>query len=858
MNKKPILLRSLFALLVLFVFLYSMFPLTQRDFYSTFEDLLKDRQNPEVQKVVAFAKEKQAKDKGLYASSALEEAAREKGVSLIPYVKDRIVKSQSMSNNRDVIALVRKNMAGSIRLGIDLNGGAEFLLELEVNDQDGAKGEAKTRDIESNFDRYRDIAIETLRKRLETQNIFETEISPAGGKFISLRVPVVSREEKVRLEKLIKMSARLKFCLVHRDNEELAAAYLANPEGFQVPDGYRVMENTESRRGEAPKRRIYIVEREVQMGGKDITDAFTTLDQFGQREIILHFNPDGAAKFGEVTRNNVKRAMAIILDDVLYSAPTIQNAIEEGQAKITGDFSKEEAETISNALVSGSMPFKIKVEAQFDIDPTIGAETVRDGIYSGVAGTILVMIFMGIYYMRAGLVANISLVVNSLLILGAMAAFDITLTLPGIAGIILTIGMAVDANVLIYERIREELAGNKTVANAIDIGFSRAFSAIFDSNLTTLFVALILMWQGTGAIKGFAITLAIGIFTTMFTAVFLTQLLFDLMTRYTAFKTLRMRQFIGVTDIDFLGYRNIACGLSIVLIIAIFAFAGVKGKDILGVDFTGGTQLELNYEKGVPADKIATVLDKAGFETKVTYKTAGAAGGKRKLEVLLREKKGGALPALGANADDKMSGVCKLLNESFPDAKFIGDKQSTLGALIGYEFTKSAIISLVLAVVGMIIYMTIRFEFSYSIAANIALIHDAIIATGIYLMLGGQLTLQVVAAILTIIGYSVNDTIVTFDRLRENLTLVKGKTYREHINLSVNQTLGRTILTATTVFLVLLMQLVFGGVGIRDFVTVMLIGVVVGTYSSIYIAGPVVEIWHKSAGPNVKEERKAS
>ena len=856
MNKKPIILRSLFALLVLAVFLFSMYPLGQTDFYKSMKSMFTNPDDPKIEAVIELAKAKQAADKSMYASTAIEEAAREKGVLLTEFVKPRIVSSQSLTNNRDVIAHARKLSAGSIRLGIDLNGGAEFLLELEPNET-GSDAAKKRKDIEENFERYRDVAIETLRTRLESENIFESEISPAGGNLISLRVPIVSKEEKSRLERLIKMSARLNFCLVHPENERLAQAYLADPENFVVPEGYRMMENTETSRGGKVHRAIYFVEREPQMDGKNISDAFATMNQFGQREIILNFNADGAFRFGEVTSKNVGRQLAIILDNILYSAPNIKQAITGGTAQITGDFSREDAETISKALVSGSVPFKVKVQAQYDIDPTIGAETVQDGLWSGVAGTILVMIFMAIYYMRAGLVANISLVINALLMLGAIAAFDVTLTLPGIAGIILTIGMAVDANVLIYERIREELAGGKTIHNAIDIGFDKAFAAIFDSNITTLFVALILLWQGTGAIKGFAMTLAIGIFTTLFTAVFLTRLLFDLMTRFTTVKSLKMLQFVNPgSNINFFKYAKPAMIIFGVLIVASFVTLGIRGRDALGIDFTGGTQIELDYQKIVPAEQIEKVLSNAGYQVKVNYKTPGSmTSDKKKLEILLRDKRGASSEKVEtANQTDEMTLVSNLLNKSFPDAKYTPDRQSTLGSLIGWTFTKSAILSLSLAILGMLLYMTLRFEFTYSVAANIGTLNDVIVSMGIFLMCGGELTLNVVAAGLTLLGYSVNDTIVNFDRIRENRVLLKGMSYREIVNLSLNQTLARTILTSLTVVLVLVMQLCFGGASIRDFVFVMLVGVVVGTFSTIFVSTIIVAYWHKDKEPSSGSE----
>ncbi len=847
MNKKPIILRSIFALLVLGVFIFSMYPLRERDFYDAFKDICADPNGKEVTELIAAAQAKKAKDPSMYDSTALENAAADKGISLEKVVKPVIVKTQKITGTRDVLSLIRKNTAGSIRRGIDLNGGAEFILELIPDPADKAK-------IEKDFDKYRDLAIETLRKRLTQKNIFEADISPAGGKYISMRVPIVTKEEKQVLERLIKMSAKLQFKLVHPNNSEEVSKYMADPKHYQAPEGYELKISNETRNGKTIKM-IYIVERAAQMDGKEINDAYPSMNQFGQREILLSFKPAGAVRFGEVTSNNVGRELAIILDGELYSAPQIKQAITGGNAQITGSFSREDAENISNALVSGSVPFSMTIQAQSDIDPTIGKQTVNDGLYSGIAGMILVMLFMLVYYVRSGIVANISLFINAVLILGAMAAFDVTLTLPGIAGIILTIGMAVDANVLIYERIREEVQSGKTIQNAIDLGFDRAYSAIFDSNITTLIVAVILLWKGTGAIKGFAITLAIGVFTTLFTAVFLTRLLFDLMTRFTPVRRLRMLQMIKTPNVDFLGLKKFALTFSFAMIIATFVCMGVRGKDCLGIDFTGGTQLTFSFKEAIPSEKISKALSAVGFENKVTYKTGSALDAQKELEIVIREKKGRTKAQTADAGAQIMDAVTKALNQAFPKAEFKGQTQSTLGALIGENFMYTAVISLLLSFLIMILYMTIRFQFSYAIAGCGVLLHDVIVGIGIYLLCGGQITMNVVAAALTIIGISINDTIVTFDRVRENLKLVKDATYHDIINLSINQTLSRTVITSLTTAMVLVMQLIFGGSGIRDFVSVMLYGVIIGTYSSIFLTNLIISCWHKPV-QSVREETK--
>ncbi len=865
MNKNPILLRSLFAVFAVAVFVWSMFPLTQADFYETFLELTKDPADPMIVKLVESAKQKQEQDKYRYPypSKAIEAAANEIVVdgapmNLVRYIKPAIVKQQKLKTNSDAISLIRKNAAGAIRLGIDLNGGAEFMLKLNADEK-----------VQDNFEKFRDNAIETLRKRLESQNYYECDLSPAGGDLVSVRVPVVSEDEKSNLEKLILRSAKLEFRLTHPDSRKMAndvrmayEQWNGNKQTVSLEDYFRTVyllqhpelaeydllseENIDN----SGNRSITyeLVSRKVEMEGSEIKNADVRMTDFGQREIVLEFTGEGAKQFGKVTTEHVGKRLAIVLDGQLYSAPNLNEPILGGTAQITGSFSEDDARSVANALVSGSLPFEITIVSRSDIEASVGSETIRKSIWSGIVGTILVMIFMLIYYRVAGLVANISLVVNALVMLGAVAAFDVTLTLPGIAGIVLTIGMAVDANVLIYERIREEIKQGKSIASAVGIGFNRAFSAIFDSNLTTLFIGLILFWQGSGAIKGFAITLAIGIFSTMFTAVFLTRILFDVILRIAGnrLKTISMLEFCADPKIDFVRLRKVGFAISIVAVLSSLVLIGVRGKDMLGIDFTGGSQILVQYvpksadTKQISSNEIEKYLMSRGYDAKASYKTTTDISKEdaKLLEIVVRNQ--------GESVSDELGNtIIEEMDKAYPEVTFTKQSQSVLGALIGAAFTKSAIIAMLWAMVGMIIYLIIRFQFSYSIAANIALVHDVIVAMGIYLAFGGQLTLQVVASLLTLIGYSVNDTIVIFDRQRENLTLMHGKSYVQVVNTSLNQTLGRTILTSVSVVLILLAQLILGGEGIRDFIAIMLIGCIVGCYSSIFISPMITAYWHR-------------
>jgi SecD/SecF fusion protein len=441
-------------------------------------------------------------------------------------------------------------------------------------------------------------------------------------------------------------------------------------------------------------------------------------------------------------------------------------------------------------------------------------------------------------------VAIIGLIVNIIMVLGSMAAFDATLTLPGIAGIILTMGMSVDANVLIYERVREELNNGKTVLNAIDLGYSKAFLTIIDSHLTTLFTGVILMFVGTGAIKGFAVTLNIGIITSLFSSLFITRLVFDIMQRFSHFKTLKMMHIFTQPHYDFLRASRVLLTLSSIMIVISIATFVIKGKNCLGVDFVGGTQITFSYADSIPPQQVTDALAAAGYEAKVTYKMNAALGGdNKKMEIVIR--KNVKVDASSQNSASPKEYIGKLLNDKFPTAKLSGGLESSLGGLVGWEFSKSAILSVILAFAGIIFYVALRFEFDYGVSSVIALIHDVIISLGIYMLMGREISLSVVAAILTIIGYSIMDTIVVFDRIRENLKLVKDKPYKEIVNMSINQTLSRTVLTAFTVFIVVFILFLFGGTAINDFVFVMMLGVAIGTYSSVVVASPIIAVWHK-------------
>ncbi|MBS1368650.1 MAG: protein translocase subunit SecD [Lentisphaeria bacterium] len=840
MGGKFLKLRTFVIAAIIAVFAFSIYPLAPRDFYETFQKALKVKDDAAAAELVADAKALQEARPDLNQAAALLEAADAKRVDLVPLVSGR-----NLAGNADVIAMVRKEASGSIRLGLDLNGGVEFILEL-IPDREllakfaeggnAADREKMERQIGTEFNRYREQAIETLRKRLESQNIFESDITPFGSRSVSLKAPITSKDEKDKLLSLIRMSCKLNFRLVHPDSARLLADY--DPATFMAPPGYEVLEEN------GRSRTRYLVARRPEMTGQSVSKAVPVRDQFGQIKIALEFNSKGAADFARVTAENLHRQLAIVLDDRLYCAPVIQSVIAGGNAEISGSFSNEEAQQIADALSAGSFPFQIKVTAVYDTAPSMGADNVRNGVYAGLLAAVLLTIFMCVYYFRAGAIACIALGANIVLILGAMAAFGATMTMPGIAGVILTLGMAVDANVLVFERIREELSGGKSLATAIDLGYEKAFSAVFDGNLTTLICALILMYLGSGPVKGFAVSLSIGIVSSMFTALCLTRLIFDYALKYRNWKTLRMCRVFSNPAFDFLGRRKVAFLVSGLLILGSLLVFEFRGAKMFGVDFTGGTRISYSYDEQVPVAELEKLLQPIDQNVRIGYKSNPAVRDNRKLEILIRDRNGSEESA-AFSLNDR---VTALLNEKFPQLKAADGQETTVGGLVGAETGKASIIAILVALLGMSIYISIRFELSFAAAGILALVHDVIIAVGIFVLMGRELSLPVVAAVLTIIGYSINDTIVIFDRIREDSKLMPEKPFREIINISINRTLSRTLLTSVTTFLVVAVMFCFGGIVINDFVLVMMLGIVIGTYSSIFIASPLAAMWHRRIG----------
>ncbi len=615
-----------------------------------------------------------------------------------------------------------------------------------------------------------------------------------------------------------------------------------------------------SRNGQAP------------LSGSVVTNARVDFDQTTNQTLVsMTMNSEGASVWGRLTKANIDKSIAIALDGYIYSYPTVQSEISDGVSRISGRFTPEEAKDLANVLNSGKMPAPARIIQEDVVGPSLGQTAIKNGLISFAVALLLIFIYMIMYYgLVPGLVADLVLIANTFFMLGILASFSAVLTLPGIAGIVLTLGMAVDANVLIYERCREELATGKNLKKAVEEGFKNALSAILDGQITTLLIGIILFIFGTGSVKGFATTLVIGIFTSLFTALFFSRMLFDfLLSRKKewkiSFTTDLTKSWFKGLHFDFIGKRKIGYIFSIclaVIIVVSLIFNGLKP----GIDFSGGNSYVIRFEKPINADEVREKLSNV-FEGHSLYViTMGDANQIRISTNFVDEKN-------ADNTEGKIetmlyNSLKEYLNPAVTQEMFVhryvnrggsyelanleqgenfGIQQSqNVGPTIASDMIKRAVWAILLSLVVIFIYILIRFKnYAYSVGSVASLFHDAFFMVGIYTLFYKFMPFSLdvdqsfIAAILTIIGYSINDTVVIFDRVRENLTLFPKRNMREQMNNALNVTLSRTFSTSFTVILVLLTMFIFGGEVIRGFMFALLMGSLSGIYSTLFIAAPL-------------------
>ncbi len=723
--------------------------------------------------------------------------------------------------------------------GIDLVGGSSFIVEIQPGkDEEGNSLPVNEGAIEE--------AKATLSKRLSKSGLSDNLMQPLGENRLIIEMPGVGSERRDEIRETIQKTARLLLKKVHPNSSQIIAQIEAGTKTLEP--GYQVfpIRRTDPETGKIIGMDKILLSRRTIVGG-DKVDLARPGDGIGVINVLL--SKEGGKRLTNATKTMTigSDRMAVVLDDEVLIAPTV-NATLGRNFIVEGLDGREEVRTVSNAL-NNPLKYPLNILSERNVTARYGEEVVRQGVTAAIAGLALTLLFVLIYYRFAGFVALIGLTVNMLILFGAMAMFGATFTLPGIAGIILTIGVAVDANVLIYERLREEIAGGKSLINAIRAAYEKAFSAIFDANITTLLTAIILLWRASDQMKGFAITLTIGILSSMFAALLVTRVFFFWGSDTRALKKLSFMNLIPAKTIKFMEMRKPAFMLSSILLIGSLVVMGTKRESSLGIDFLGGSIVNIQLKEGQELSEatVKKAISDLTLEKNPTIQLEQPVGAK------------GDLISIKCASNDlekiesKLRSDIGILGEQNTEGNYdIALDNETISPSLGGEFLKNSFYALGLGLLAVLFYISLRFEFSFAVGAFAALFHDILICIGVVIMFGTELSLIHVGAFLTIAGYSINDTIVVFDRMRESLRSKRGDV-AQVMNLAINATLSRTILTSVTTFVAVLVLWIFGGSALKDFSFAIMIGVVVGTYSSIFIAAPVVYIWSKK-GSKLRQE----
>ncbi|MBN8458225.1 MAG: protein translocase subunit SecD [Verrucomicrobia bacterium] len=752
-----------------------------------------------------------------------------------------------------------------LKQGIDIAGGSSFTLKIQPKVDE--LGNAMPITVEQ-----AEQAKKVIQNRLDSFGGKESFIAIQGNDTILVQMPGVKSEESKAIRTILEKVAKLELREVSKRTNEVGpdGKTLAQrvKDGTEIVPGYQAYtykhKNDDGVEIETP----ILLNKRVALGGSDIVRANPSASR--QDAVDITLNGPGTDKMIALSTpmTNRRGSIAIVLDGVVKSAPVVNSDQPLGKDFIVEGLNEPgEVQGLANALMN-PLENALKVAEERSVSPTLGEAIVKQGIWAGVIGLAITAVFVLMYYRLAGVIALVGLAVNGIILFGVMAILGSTFSLPGIAGMILTIGMAVDANVLIYERLREEMDAGKSLKNAIEVAYDKAFTAIFDSNLTSLITAAILFIMASGAVKGFAVTLTIGIIASMFAAILVTRVLFRWGVDLNLLRNkLTFFNLIKATNYDFLGKAKICAIASVALVVLSLAAFGIRQEKAFGVDFTGGTlvQFELGKDVDIPLADVTKVIDglkgqlaSAAYAQKESNPATGSLltircatdnpkANIRDTSLIISELRK-AIPILGEHT--------KVMNEATKtemEVYKIPESKEEVSALIGGAYLYESLIALVLGLVGILIYVTVRFEFSFALGGFIAILHDVIISLGIVVLLGGELSLIHVGAILTIAGYSINDTIVVFDRVRESLFYRSGSV-KDLMNEAINATLSRTLLTSATTIITVAILSLFGGSNLRDFSIIILIGLVVGTYSSIFVASPVVLWWSSRKGGNLRDD----
>lgn len=817
----------------------SLAPLQDRD-VPTFIESKVETKNAEFQALLGEAKARFDAKNAPSVFIALRDIANERRIDLareyFPETKFEGTLTNITKRNNILLDYLLAQSKGRLQLGLDLRGGVAFVLEVDEK----AAGNLRDDEREEKLAK----AVEIIGNRINGLGVAEPIIRPLGNNRIEVQLPGVNTRDNPGIVSETQKPARLDFRLVYP---------FARPgPGVETPIGYEVMVyEQDSRTGGVMETELFI-KRVPEMTGKNVTNSYAVMDDFGGYRILINFSDEGRREFAAATRevagftrqlaqqtgNSEARAqLAILLDGKVYSVPGVKEEINSNSAEITGQFSQREARELANVL-NNPLDLPLLVQEQYEVGPSLAKESVKSGKLAFIAGLSLTAMFLVLFYSTGGLLAIIAMALNLVIILGTLASVGATLSMPGIAALVLTIGMAVDSNILIFERMREELKLGKSLPAALEAGFDKAFSAIVDGNLTTLITAGIMIALGTGPVKGFGVTLAIGLFATMFSALVISRMFLDLVINGGLAKRIRMFSLLDDTKFDFLKHARPAFIASWAIVAVGVGVVLYKGDDIYGKDFIGGDQITLSFENRLDVSEINQIAAARG----VTDMTASYTQDIGSDVVLLRI----------STPFDQATGVVSALKTAHPEAGFEVVGESRVGPTIGKEIRNNAAWAIFWSLALILGYVAFRFEIGYGVGAVVCTIHDVLLTIGIFVMLGKQFNASMVGAILLIVGYSINDTIIVFDRIREELKLDPTAKLGEIINRSLNLTLARTLITSGTTLLTAIVLASVAGGEINDLAVTLIIGVAVGTLSTLFIASPVFYWWHKGDRKNVE------
>lgn len=657
-------------------------------------------------------------------------------------------------------------------------------------------------------------SLEVIRQRVDQVGVAEPTIQRIGADRILVQLPGL--QDPAQLRALLGSTAKMSFHLLGDGSGSGSGA-----------DGVRMLRDAQGN--------SYPVRQRVELGGDRLSDASAGFDP-ESREPVVNFRFDriGAREFAAITQANVGQAFAIVLDGQVLSAPVIREPITGGSGQISGSFTVQEATTLSALLRAGALPAKLTVIEERSVGADLGADVIERGVQAGIGAFVLVCLFLFLLYGGWGLVANVALSLNVVLTVAGMSLLGATLTLPGIAGIVLGIGLAVDANVLINERIREETLRGKGAVSAIDAGFKRAYATIMDSNVTALIATVLLFWFGSGPVRGFAITMALGIVISMFTAVSVVKVMMLSIARRRRLKTLQNRPLLGFrpvpdgTRFDFMKSRFVGFGLAAALVLASVLLLLRPGLNF-GIDFRGGIQVEVAATAPADLSSYRAQLDGLGLG-EVSLQTMDGEG---RLLVRLEQQPGGEAQQTAAVERLKVA-----VQQIDPGASF--ERTEVVGPKVSGELATAGVLAVILASIAMLVYIWVRFEWPFAVGAILTLVLDVVLTLGLFAWTGLDFSLTAIAALLTLVGYSVNDKVVVYDRMRENLRARRELPLREAINLSINQTLTRSLYTSVTAFLAVLPLALWGGAAVASFAVPMAFGIVIAAASSVFIAAPIL------------------